>query len=281
MQVMPPPPPTVTADHVFLVVLENHSFGQVMGNPSMPYLNSLASTRALATQYFANAHPSIPNYFMLSTGNTVTFDDSFAGTVTDNNLVRALAGANKTWKAYIQSLPSVGYTGPDVSAYFKHHNPFAYLSDVTGSAAQAANMVPFTQFSADLAAGSLANFVYLLPDAQNDAHDCPGGAASCTDDQKLAAADNWLRANIDPLINSPNFGNSVLVITFDESVSTDMTDGGGQVMTVLVGPHVKPAFRSTTVYQHQSVLRLILELLRISDMPGASATANSMGEFFQ
>ena len=247
----------------------------------MPYLNSLASSHALATQYFANAHPSIPNYFMLSTGNTVTFDTNFTGTVTDNNLVRVLTGATKTWKAYIQSLPSVGYTGPDIGAYLKHHNPFAYLSDVTGSAAQAANMVPFTQFSADLAAGSLANFVYLLPDAQNDAHDCPSGVATCTDDQKLAAADNWLRSNIDPLINSPNFGNSILVITFDESITSDTTDGGGQVMTVLVGPHVKPAFRSTTVYQHQSVLRLILELLKVSDLPGASATANSMGEFFQ
>jgi acid phosphatase len=218
---------------------------------------------------------------MLSAGNTVTFDDNFTGTITDDNLVRALTSANKTWKAYIQSLPSVGYMGPDAGTYLRHHNPFAYLSDVAGSAAQAANMVPFTQFSADLAAGSLANFVYLLPDSQNDAHDCPGGAATCTDDQLLAAADNWLRSNIDPLINSPKFGNSVLIITFDESLKSDLTDGGGQVMTVLVGPHVKTAFRSTTMYQHQSVLRLILELLKVSDMPGASATATSMGEFFQ
>jgi acid phosphatase len=276
-----PPPPTVTADHVFLVVLENHSFSQVMGNPSMPYLNSLASAHSLATEYFADAHPSIPNYFMLTTGATETFDDSFSGTIADNNLVRALNNANKSWKAYLESLPSVGYTGPDAGTYLKHHNPFSYLSDVTGSPAQAANMVPFSQFSSDLAAGSLANFIYLLPDSQNDAHDCPGGAATCTDDQKLAAADNWLRANIDPLINSPNFGNSVLIVTFDESISTDMTDGGGQVMTVLVGPHVKPAFRSTTMYQHQSLLRLVLQLLKVSDMPGASATANSMGEFFQ
>ena len=52
-------------------------------------------------------------------------------------------------------------------------------------------------------------------------------------------------------------------------------------MTVLVGPHVKSAFRSSTMYQHQSVLRLILQLLQVNDMPGASATANSMGEFFQ
>ena len=281
MQVMPPPPPPVAADHVFLVVLENHSFSQVMGSPSMPYLNSLASAHALATQYFANGHPSIPNYFMLTAGNVVTFDDSFAGTVTDNNLVRALTSGGKTWKAYIQSLPSVGFTGSDTGAYAKRHNPFAYLSDVTGSPAQAANMVPLSQFAADLSAGLLAKFVYLLPDTQNDAHDCPGGVATCTDDQKLAAADNWLRANIDPLINSPNFGNSVLIVTFDESISTDTIAGGGQVMTVLVGPHVKTAFRSTIMYQHQSVLRLILELLKVNDMPGASATASSMGEFFQ
>jgi hypothetical protein len=276
-----PPPVTATAEHVFLVVLENHSFGQVMGNPAMPYLNSLASSHGLAAGYFADAHPSIPNYFMLATGNLQTFDDNFSGTITDNNLVRVLNGANKSWKAYVESLPSVGYTGPDVGTYLKHHNPFAYLSDVTGSATQAANMVPFSQFSSDLASGSLASFVYLVPDSQDDAHNCPAGAPTCTDDQKLAAADNWLQTNINPLLNSPKFGNSVLIITFDESISTDVTEGGGQVMTVLVGPHVKSGFRSTTMYQHQSVLRLILQLLQVNDMPGASATANSMGEFFQ
>ncbi|HEX4605748.1 MAG TPA: alkaline phosphatase family protein [Candidatus Angelobacter sp.] len=276
-----PPPPSATADHVFLVVLENHSFGQVIGNPVMPYLNSLATAHSLAASYFADAHPSIPNYFMLTTGNVETFDDTFSGTISDDNIVRALNGANKSWKAYVESLPSSGYTGPTVGTYLKRHNPFAYLSDVTGSPAQAANMVPFSQFAADLNAGSLANFVYILPNSQDDAHDCPGGAATCPDDQKLAAADAWLKNNIDPLIKSPKFGNSVLIITFDESVDTDITNGGGQVMTVLLGPHVKTAFRSSTMYQHQSTLRTVLQLLRVSDMPGASAIANSMGEFFQ
>jgi hypothetical protein len=277
----PAPPASATADHVFLVMLENHSFGQVVGNPAMPYLNSLATAHGLAANYFANAHPSIPNYFMLTTGNIETFDDNFSGTITDDNIVRALNGANKSWKAYVESLPSAGYTGLSTGTYLKRHNPFAYLSDITGSATQAANMVPFSRFSADLNAGSLANFVYLLPNSQDDAHDCPGGAVICTDDQKLGAADAWLKANIDPLIKSPKFGNSVVIITFDESVDTDLTNGGGQVMTVLVGPHVKTAFRSSTMYQHQSVLRTILQLLQVSDMPGASAVANSMGEFFQ
>lgn len=276
-----PPPPTAAADHVFLVMLENHSFGQVIGNPAMPYLNSLATAHSLAADYFANAHPSIPNYFVLTTGNLETFDDSFTGTITDDNIVRALTGAGKTWKAYIESIPSVGYTGPDAGTYLKRHNPFAYLSDVVGSPAQTAHMVPFPQLSADLNAGSLPNFVYILPNSQDDAHSCPGGGSSCTDDQELAAADAWLKANIDPVINSPKFGNSVLIITFDESVATDFTNGGGQVATVLVGPHVKTGFRSSTMYQHQSLLRTMLQLLSIGDMPGASAAANSMGEFFQ
>jgi acid phosphatase len=276
-----PPPPPASADHVFLIVLENHSFGQVIGNPAMPYLNGLATAHSLAADYFANAHPSIPNYFMLTTGNLETFDDSFTGTIGDDNIVRALTGAGKTWKAYIESIPSVGFLGPDAGTYLKHHNPFSYLSDVTGSATQAANMVPLSQLSSDLAAGSLANFVYIVPNSQNDAHDCPGGGPLCTDDQKLAAADAWLKANIDPVINSPKFGNSVLIITFDESIITDVTNGGGQVMTVLVGPHVKTGFRSSTMFQHQSLLHTMLQLLNVNDMPGASAVAPSMGEFFQ
>jgi acid phosphatase len=276
-----PPPPPASADHVFLIVLENHSFGQVIGNPAMPYLNGLATAHSLAADYFANAHPSIPNYFMLTTGNLETFDDSFSGTIGDDNIVRALTGAGRTWKAYIESIPSVGFLGPDAGTYLKHHNPFSYLSDVTGSPVQAANMVPFSQLSADLNAGSLPNFVYIVPNSQNDAHDCPGGGPLCTDDQKLAAADAWLKANIDPVINSPKFGNSVLIITFDESIITDVTNGGGQVMTVLVGPHVKTGFRSSTMFQHQSLLHTMLQLLNVNDMPGASAVAPSMGEFFQ
>jgi hypothetical protein len=280
----PPPPPSVTvpaSDHVFVIMLENHSYGQIIGNPAMPYLNSLATQHALATSYFADAHPSIPNYFMLTTGRIETLDDNFAGTISDDNVVRALTGASKTWKAYIESLPSIGYTGPNSGPYLKRHNPFSYLTDITGSSTQAANMVFLSQFAPDLAAGTLANFVYILPNSQNDGHDCPAGLPACTDAQILTNTDNWLRTNIDPLIKSANFGNSILVITWDESVITDFTNGGGQVATVLVGPHIKSGFRSATMYQHQSLLRLVLDSLKVGDMPGAASGANSMGEFFQ
>jgi hypothetical protein len=102
------------SSHVFIVVEENHSHSSVIGSSSMPYLNSLANQYGMATRYFADTHPSIGNYFMLTTGQIVTNDDNFSGTVSVDNLVRHLVSAGKTWKFYAESLPSVGYTGGDV-----------------------------------------------------------------------------------------------------------------------------------------------------------------------
>jgi hypothetical protein len=276
----PTPTPVPAADHVFLILLENHGFSQVIGSAAMPYLNSLASQHALATNYFANTHPSIGNYFMLTTGNIETNDDAFAGTVSSDSIPRAFAASGKTWKAYMESLPSTGYTGGDVYPYFKHHNPFAYMTDVLGSSAELANLAPYTQLAADLGAGTLPNFAFIAPNAEDDAHDCPTGGSTCLDTDKLTAADNWLKNNIDPLIKSPALANSVFIIVFDES-DVDPANGGGKVAMVMAGSHVKTAFKSTTLFQHQSTLQLVMDLLRVADHPGNSATAPTMQEFFQ
>jgi acid phosphatase len=249
---------------------ENHSYSEVIGNSSMPYLNGLASKFGLATQYFANAHPSIGNYFMLTTGRIKTTDDSFSGTISDDNVVRELVKANKTWHSYAESLPGVGYLGPDSYPYLKHHNPFTYLSDVIGTA-QATNVVPFSQFASNLASGSLPDFSFIVPNTLDDAHD-----------GSLAAADQWLKNNIDPLVTSPVLqSNGVLIVVFDESEPSDTAHGGGHVAMVIVGPQVKPAFQSTTIFQHQSTLRLVLSTLDVSAFPGNSASAPDMGEFFK
>jgi acid phosphatase len=265
---------------VFIVVEENTDYAAVIGNPAMPYLNSLASQNALATNYFANTHPSIGDYFMLTTGQIITSDDQFSGTVTVDNVVRELSAAGKSWHCYAESLPSAGYTGPDVFPYLKHHNPFAYLSDVTGSSADAANIVPFSQFASDLASGSLPQYSFIIPDALHDAHSCPTANPNCTQDERLAAADGWLQSNIAPLIASSTFQqDGVVIISFDES-ATDNTNGGGRVANIIIGPKVKKAFQSATLYQHQNTLKLSLETLGVKNFPGAAANSTSMGEFF-
>jgi phospholipase C len=273
---LPPPASTAGATipaigHVVVVVEENHPYDGVILNSSAPYLNSLATKYSLATQYFADTHPSIGNYFMLTTGQIVTNDDTFTGTVNVDNLSRRLMAAGKTWKSYAESLPSVGYTGGDSGPYLKRHNPFSYFTDVVNSSTQSQNLVPFSQFSQDLAANTLPSFSFIIPNANNDAHD-----------GSLAAADSWLQTNIAPLLASPQFQqDGLLIVVFDESDTIDLTNGGGHVAAVLVGTKVKQGYRSATFFQHESTLNLILQAMGINSFPGKAATAPSMVEFFQ
>jgi phosphatidylinositol-3-phosphatase len=266
--------------HVFVLVEENHSYASVIGNPAMPYTNSLAQHYSLATQYYADRHNSLPNYFMLTVGDLVTTNDLFSGIVTADNVVRALAAASKSWKAYAESLPSPGSTGAGNAPYARDHNPFTYFSDVLNDSSQAANIVPLSQLAADLKNGTLPDYAMIIPDLSNDGHDCPQEAASCSDTAKLSAVDNWVQTNVGPLINSTALQNSVLIYTWDESDINDTANGGGHVATILVSPKVRQGFQSTTVYQHQSALKLSMQLLGVNDFPGAAAGAPDMSEFF-
>src|SRR2546426_1562930 len=135
--------------HVFILVEENHDYADVIGNPAMPYLNRLAKEYGLATQYYANTHPSIGNYFMLTVGDTVTNNNDFSGVVTDDNIVRQLLAAGKTWKSYAEDLPSIGYTGHGPGLYARRHNPLSYLSDVVNDSVQRQRLRPLPPRSAD------------------------------------------------------------------------------------------------------------------------------------
>jgi phosphatidylinositol-3-phosphatase len=257
--------------HVVMVVEENHSYSSVIGSSSMPYLNSLASKYTTLTNYFADTHPSIGNYFMLSTGQVITNNDGYTGTVSSDNIVRRIITAGKTWKSYAESIPSTGYTGGDKYRYCKHHNPFAYFSDVVNSSNERQNLTSFTQFKTDRANGQLPNFSFVIPNKCNDAHDC-----------SLTTADNWLKTNIAPLLSTAAFqsgGDGILIILFDESTDSDATHGGGHVAAVVVGPKVKRGYRLGTFYQHQSALKTVLKALGIGTFPGASSAASSIAAF--
>jgi hypothetical protein len=271
--------------HVFIVLEENHSYSDVVGNSSMPYLNSLITANGLATQYYADAHPSLPNYFELTVGEGLSITgvqgDAFSGTVTQDNVVRALTAAGKSWKYYGESLPSTGYIGGDSGNYVRRHNPFSYFSDVQNSASQATNIVQFPQLAMDMANSALPNYGFIVPDVTNDAHSCPAGLSTCTGDQQLAAADQWLSNNIKPLLASSAFQNSLLIVVFDESELIDFQNGGGHVPAVLISSKVKAGYQSTTMYEHASTLRLMMEGLGVTDLPGAAASATDMGEFFK
>jgi acid phosphatase len=72
----------------------------------------------------------------------------------------------------------------------------------------------------------------------------------------------------------------LLIIVFDEAEDSDTAHGGGHVPAILVSPLVRSGYQSTTLYQHESTLRLMMEGLGVTDLPGAAATAPDMTEFF-
>ena len=270
--------------HVFILVEENESYADVIANTKdMPYLNMLASSYAYSKNYFADTHPSIGNYFMLTTGKIISNKDSSSGTITQDNIVRRLIAAGKTWKEYSESLPQVGYDGGDTDSYSQHHNPISYFSDVRSDSGQLQNLVPFSQLAVDIASGNLPDYAFIVPNDRDNAHSCPAGTG-CTNEQKMQTADKWLKTNIDGLIHSSDFeapGGGLLVITFDEAAKSNGTHGGGPVAWVAVGPDVKKNYTSDTFYKHENTLRFMLELLGLNTFPGNAANAASMQEFMQ
>src|SRR5439155_1734416 len=93
-------------------------------------------------------------------------------------------------------------------------------SEVIGNAAMPYlnNLVPFGQLLADFANNQVPNYSFIAPNTQDDAHDCPGGASTCSDSQKLSAADQWLQTNIGKVLQSSAFQtDGLLIIVFDES----------------------------------------------------------------
>jgi hypothetical protein len=179
-----------------------------------------------------------------------------------------------TWKAYCDSIPATGYLGGDTGDYASRHCAFPYLTDVQNSTEQVKNLVPFTDFSADLAANALPSLSFIAPNLCNDAHDCTIPGSTVPDD--------WLKANLPPLLNSPTFDQDTLLIFLWDEADNDSTHGGGHIEWAVFGAGVKQGYSqsSSTVYQHQSTLRLALSKLGVTSFPGDAASAPTMTEFF-
>jgi hypothetical protein len=153
---------------------------------------------------------------------------------------------------------------------------------VVNSSSEKLNIVPLTQFGTDVQNGALPKFSFIVPNMNNNLHDCPAGMSSCTDSQKKANADAWLKKNLAALLASADFQkDGLLVITFDEGSSSDTTNGGGHIFTTVIGPKVKPGYKGTKMYQHQSLLRTMLAAVGVTtNVPGAAASAALMSDFF-
>jgi phosphatidylinositol-3-phosphatase len=269
-------PTTPKSKHVVIVVEENQSYSAVVDQTAVwPNLNKLISEGALPTNYYADSHPSIGNYFMLTTGQLLTTDDNSTTVWDVDSIARRMLDSDVSFKVYAEGI-SRGYVGGDTGLYLVRHDPLAKLSDIADNKKVADEVIwPFSQFKVDLDDGKLPEFSFIVPDVNHDVHN---GTPQ--------EADAWLHKNvISPLSKHAAFkhgGDGILIVDFDEAEDSDTRYGGGHVSPVLWGPNVLAGYKqkSTTIYQHQSMLRTMMEALELKDPPADAATAPSMSEFF-
>jgi phospholipase C len=276
---------------VVLIIEENHMFTEVFPK-GMPWLVAQGNANAYATNYHADEAGSALDYYWLSSGSgEAAWEGSpaacegwgCANAITSDNIFREVTKAGMTWKVYAESIPSVGWMSGDSGAYVDRHNPAVWYSDLTNginsslpfTASQKAmqqNVVPFTQLAIDMANNQLPNYSLIIPNVNHDAHD-----------GTILQADQWLAANVAPLLKNPIFqpgGDGVMFVTFDEC---DGAVGACPqvVYTAVIGPNVKPGFTSNVLYKHENTLRTMYDSLGLTNYPGAAKTATDMADFFK
>lgn len=261
--------------HIFVIVLENHEYNSVIGNAKAPYTNSLASAYGLATQYYGIRHPSLPNYMALTGGSTFGIKSDCNKCFKNvTNLADQIEASGRTWKAYMESMPTPCYLGdsPD-GLYAQKHNPFVYYNDIRLNSARCnADDVPFTQFYTDVSNGTLPNFAWITPNMCNDAHDCD-----------ISVADTWLSQVVPLILNSPAYqDNGALFLTFDEGTTNLGCCGlahGGHVATLVISPLGLAGYQSSVPETHYSLLRTVEDCWGLPAMRSAKKSS-AMSEFF-
>src|SRR5579875_2302673 len=244
-------------DHIVIVLEENKASQKILGNPDAPYINSLATSGANMSDFFAETHPSQPNYLALFSGSTqgVT-DDSCPHTFGVDNLGSELIAAGDSFTGYSESLPSVGYTGCTSGLYARKHSPWVNFSNLPASTNQ-----PFTSFPSDYS--QLPDVSFVIPNLDDDMHN-----------GTIAQGDTWLKNNLGGYVTWAQTHNSVLAVTFDEDDHSE----NNQIPTMLVGQPVQPGNYPEQV-NHYNLLRTIEDAYGIAPL-GASASAAPIADIW-
>src|ERR1700716_1738691 len=97
----PSPKAAATASHVFVIVMENRSYNQVIDSP---YIAQLAAKYGVATNYHSVSSPSLPNYLALTSGDTWGINDNEFHRLPAGGLGAQLSDAGIEWRAYMEGM---------------------------------------------------------------------------------------------------------------------------------------------------------------------------------
>jgi phosphatidylinositol-3-phosphatase len=230
--------------HVLWIFMENHSYGQVLGDAAakeQPFLASLAKACGVARNYHNVTHESLANYIAAVTGRRPLnglfyFDCPLRLAWCETRGSNLFAQAHKSglsWRSYNELMPSncdrkkgapvgiLSVLGLGRKLYQPKHNPVVYFKDMRRDCASFD--VPLGTYqrgalSTALDQRSLPSFAFITPDMCNDTHDC----------HSLARGDRWLRTWVTRIVDSASYradANTVLFITWDEGAGGESHPG--------------------------------------------------------
>jgi phosphatidylinositol-3-phosphatase len=267
--------------HVIWIWMENHSLGDIIGNTSQaPYLNALADSCGLATDYHVTTHPSLPNYLSATSGlpqpdlPILSYLDCNVSFVCDTS-AHSIYGQGETWKSYQESMPS-NCDRSNSGEYAIRHNPPPYFTKLSGCGSRD---VPYTQLATDLANNALPAFSFVTPNLIDDMHD-----------GTIAQGDAWLASNLPTILHSKEYqsGSTAVFITWDEGSGgysiedcddSASTDNSCHVPTIVISPTTPAGATSGTFFDHYSLLATTEQLLGLPKLASAASAATMTAAF--
>jgi hypothetical protein len=247
---------------VTIIPIENHGLTQTIGNPSLPYLNQLARQYASCTNYRTTYHPSLPNYLIMTSGQSwgITDDGYHLVQSGGQDLFAQMTAAGVPWRAYAQSMGRPCRTS-DSDVYASRHVPAVYYDSVVNSGACDQLVVDLNQLPVDLAADAV-RFAFVTPDLQSDWHD---GTAS--------QLDAFLAQWIPQIVSSPGYQrNGVVIIVADEN------DSGTLVPCVVISENLRQSqLQDPTPYDHRSLCAGIQDWLGLGRLQATQGVSSLAG----
>src|SRR4029077_17719902 len=161
--------------HVMVVLMENTSYEQIVGNSAMPFVNGqMAGNGYVSTTDLS--HPSEPNYLGLTSASIYDNPQDLTPqneTYPGPQFTDELASAGIGWKAYMEAMPQACDLTDQFSPanYDVNHNPFMYYNSVRNTANQCNLDVPYPQLTTDLNSGTAPPFIWVTPNLIHAMHD--------------------------------------------------------------------------------------------------------------
>lgn len=234
-----PSAPSPRLEHVFVIMLENHSDDSVVGDPHTPFITGLARSYGHAVGFQGVTHTSQPNYIALTSGsNWWVNQDSPLNRYPHRNIVDQLEEHGLTWVAYMESMPKTGYLDsfwPNFknALYVNRHNPFILYPRIRRSRDARRHIKPYSFFAAQMRREDVPNLVWISPNLCHDMHGGvtarleKGDGSPCpfalqpgdrNDESLKRKADAFVRAAVGTIMRSPAWREpSAIFILTDET----------------------------------------------------------------